>query len=282
MRELCGRLAPLLGRVWWCGPLEGGVTAVGLTNCVALTLGLLAYLSTVSLDQVVTVILVIFACILALLANLLLLYGSATGQPQLLVPWLVVSLPATLALLLYTSIMFTQLAPYQAVYLGVLLLSTYFCAVVVTQIHELRAQQAAVKKPKLEDLEEGKEQVEEATVLMELESSPPSLPQPEEVISVEKIKQLQPSNPFLEDVFKVKALQRAAKQTTSSGSMDIRADFTPFKKEEEREEGVEGELPAKLRIFLPQTGDGEESDFDFSFNDPVFDSSLCVQSHQAI
>ena len=63
---------------------------------------------------------------------------------------------------------------------------------------------------------------------------------------------------------KVKAMQRAAKQSTTS--MDIRSDFTPFKSKEEKEVKEE-ELPAKLRIFLPTTGnDAEESDFDFSFN----------------
>ena len=109
------------------------------------------------------------------------------------------------------------------------------------------------------------------------------MPRPEEVIDVEKEVKLSATNPFLEDVFKVKAMQRAAKQTTTS--MDIRSDFTPFKSKEEKagreeNEDVEVELPAKLRIFLPTTGnDAEESDFDFSFNDPVFDSSLVASSH---
>ena len=253
------------------------VPAPGLTYCVAVTLGLLFYLATVTLDQFITVIVVLFGCVLVLLVNLLLLYGSSRAKPHLLVPWLAVTLPITLALLIYTAVKFWDLAPYQSVYVAALLLSTYFCAVVVTHIHELRAQQVT-EKPQLEDPEapaaasllEGEE-----TVLVELGS--PGLPQPEEVISVEQLK-VAATNPFLEDVFKVKAMQKAAKQTLSATSMEIRSDFTPFKKLEEVSGGggedAEADLPAKLRIFLPHTGDGEESDFDFSFNDPAFDSSL--------
>ena len=244
---------------------------------MAVTLGLLFYLATVTLDQFITVIVVLFGSVLVLLVNLLLLYGASRAKPHLLVPWLAITLPITLALLVYTAVKFWDLAPYQSVYVAALLLSAYFCAVVVTHIHELRAQQVT-EKPQLEDPEapaaasllEGEE-----TVLVELGS--PGLPQPEEVISVDQVK-VTATNPFLEDVFKVKAMQKAAKQTLSATSMEIRSDFTPFKKLEEVSgaggEDAEADLPAKLRIFLPLTADGEESDFDFSFNDPAFDSSL--------
>ena len=248
---------------------------------MAVTLGLLFYLSTVTLSQFITVILVVFCSVILLLVNLLLLYGNDRGKAHLLLPWLAITLPATLALLVYTSAQFHQLAPYQAVYLGAVLLSTYFCSVVVTQVHRLR-RLAAGKKPVLED-GEGEARPDttlpsEDTVLVELAHG---LPQPEEVISVDQIK-LTANNPFLEDVFKVKVMQKAAKQTISSGSMDIRADFTPYKPKDEAagREGEEGgEAAAKLRIFLPQTGEGEDSDFDFSFTDPVFDSSLVAASH---
>ena len=283
MGSLRSRLSPFLGKIWCCGPLSSGVTAVGLTYCVAVTLSLLFYLSTVTLTQFITVIVVVFSSVVVLLVNLLLLYGSARQKPHLLLPWLAVTIPGTMALLIYTAVQFHKLQPYQAVYVGGLLLSTYFCAVVVTQLHKLRAT-GGKKKPKT--LEGGKEEQTEAvlvpgedTLLVELS---PGLPRPEEVIDVEKEVKLSANNPFLEDVFKVKALQRAAKQARTT--MDIRSDFTPFKSKEEKaaqEEEKEVEVPAKLRIFLPTTGnDAEESDFDFSFNDPVFDSSLVAASHQ--
>ena len=277
------KLTPFVGKIWCCGPLSSGVTAVGLTYCVAVTLSLLFYLSTVTLTQFITVIVVVFSSVVVLLVNLLLLYGSARQKPHLLLPWLAVTIPGTLALLIYTAVQFHKLQPYQAVYVGGLLLSTYFCAVVVTQLHKLRAT-GGKKKPKT--LEGGKEEQTEAvlvpgedTLLVELS---PGLPRPEEVIDVEKEVKLSANNPFLEDVFKVKALQRAAKQARTT--MDIRSDFTPFKSKEEKaaqDDKKEVEVPAKLRIFLPTTGnDAEESDFDFSFNDPVFDSSLVAASHQ--
>ena len=226
---------------------------------------------------------VVFSSVVVLLVNLLLLYGSARQKPHLLLPWLAVTIPGTMALLIYTAVQFHKLQPYQAVYVGGLLLSTYFCAVVVTQLHKLRAT-GGKKKPKT--LEGGKEEQTEAvlvpgedTLLVELS---PGLPRPEEVIDVEKEVKLSANNPFLEDVFKVKASQRAAKQAGTT--MDIRSDFTPFKSKEEKtaqDDEKEVEVPAKLRIFLPTTGnDAEESDFDFSFNDPVFDSSLVAASHQ--
>ena len=292
--DLRSRLAPFLGKIWCCGPLSSGVTAVGLTYCVAVTLSLLFYLSTVTLTQFITVIVVVFSSVIVLLVNLLLLYGSARQKPHLLLPWLAVTIPGTLALLIYTAVQFHKLRPYQAVYVGGLLLSTYFCAVVVTQLHKLRAKLSPGGKRKPRTIEGGEEEGEERlrqkteavlipgedTLLVELS---PGLPRPEEVIDVEKEVKLSATNPLLEDVFKVKAMQRAAKQTTTS--MDIRSDFTPFKSKEEKagreeNEDVEVELPAKLRIFLPTTGnDAEESDFDFSFNDPVFDSSLVASSH---
>ena len=290
MGSLRSRLTPFLGKIWCCGPLSSGVTAVGLTYCVAVTLSLLFYLSTVTLTQFITVIVVVFSSVVVLLVNLLLLYGSARQKPHLLLPWLAVTIPGTLALLIYTAVQFHKLRPYQAVYVGGLLLSIYFCAVVVTQLHKLRAGLATGGKKKPRTIEGGEEEEEklqkktedvlvpgEDTLLVELS---PGLPRPEEVINVEKEVKLSATNPFLEDVFKVKAMQRAAKQATTS--MDIRSDFTPFKSKEEKagEEENEEELPAKLRIFLPTTGnDAEESDFDFSFNDPVFDSSLVASSH---
>ena len=288
--SLRSRLTPFLGRIWCCGPLSSGVTAVGLTYCVAVTLSLLFYLSTVTLTQFITVIVVVFSSVIVLLVNLLLLYGSARQKPHLLLPWLAVTMPGTLALLIYTAVQFHKLRPYQAVYVGGLLLSTYFCTVVVTQLHKLRASLATGGKKKPRTIEGGEEEEEklqqktedvlvpgEETFLVELS---PGLPRPEEVINVEKEVKLSATNPFLEDVFKVKAMQRAAKQATTS--MDIRSDFTPFKSKEEKagQEESEVEVPAKLRIFLPTTGnDAEESDFDFSFNDPVFDSSLVASSH---
>merc|ERR1712130_171331 len=290
MGSLRSRLTPFLGKIWCCGPLSSGVTAVGLTYCVAVTLSLLFYLSTVTLTQFITVIVVVFSSVIVLLVNLLLLYGSARQKPHLLLPWLAVTMPGTLALLIYTAVQFHKLRPYQAVYVGALLLSTYFCAVVVTQLHKLRASLATGGKKKPRTIEGGEEEEEklqqktedilvpgEETFLVELS---PGLPRPEEVINVEKEVKLSATNPFLEDVFKVKAMQRAAKQATTS--MDIRSDFTPFKSKEEKagQEENEVEVPAKLRIFLPTTGnDAEESDFDFSFNDPVFDSSLVASSH---
>ena len=290
MGSLRSRLTPFLGKIWCCGPLSSGVTAVGLTYCVAVTLSLLFYLSTVTLTQFITVIVVVFSSVVVLLVNLLLLYGSARQKPHLLLPWLAVTIPGTLALLIYTAVQFHKLQPYQAVYVGGLLLSIYFCAVVVTQLHKLRAGLATGGKKKPRTIEGGEEEEEklqkktedvlvpgEDTLLVELS---PGLPRPEEVINVEKEVKLSATNPFLEDVFKVKAMQRAAKQSTTS--MDIRSDFTPFKSKEEKtgEEENEEELPAKLRIFLPTTdNDAEESDFDFSFNDPVFDSSLVASSH---
>ena len=288
--SLRSRLTPFLGKIWCCGPLSSGVTAVGLTYCVAVTLSLLFYLSTVTLTQFITVIVVVFSSVIVLLVNLLLLYGSARQKPHLLLPWLAVTMPGTLALLIYTAVQFHKLRPYQAVYVGGLLLSTYFCAVVVTQLHKLRAGLATGGKKKPRTIEGGEEEEEklqqkaedvlvpgEDTLLVELS---PGLPRPEEVINVEKEVKLSATNPFLEDVFKMKAMQRAAKQATTS--MDIRSDFTPFKSKEDKagQEENEVEVPAKLRIFLPTTcNDAEESDFDFSFNDPVFDSSLVASSH---
>jgi hypothetical protein len=251
---------------------------------------LLFYLSTVQLAEFITVIVVLFGCVVILLVNLLLLYGSARSKQHLLLPWLAVSGPATLALLLYTSIQWAVIAPYQPVYVAAIAFSSYFCAVVVTQFHELRRQspqKAPLPGGGEVELGEGvgtprpSESLPlDDSMLLELETDPPGLPQPEEVISVAEVTKLATNNPFLEDVFKVAKAAKAAKPSAvSSATLDIRSDFTPFKKEDPGRGEAGGELPAMMRVFLPNNADGEESDFDFSFTDPAFDSSLCATSN---
>lgn len=196
-----------------------------------------------------------------------------------MLPWLVITIPATIALTVYTSVKFWDISPYQSVYIAGCIFSSYFCSVIFTLIHDLRSKM--IKKVEEEEGEgtprEDTKVTQEDTVLVELGNS---LPQPEEVISVDHVT-IKENNPFLEDVFKVKQMQRTAKQ--SIVSMDVKSDFTPFKKNNATSmvEGEEGDSEplAKLRIFLPQNQEGEESDFDFSFNDPAFDSSLCAVTH---
>jgi len=288
MKGLKDKMRPLLGRVWWFGSLTSGTISIGLTYSVAISLSLLYYLGTVSFAQLITVLVVLFCAFVLLLVNFLLMYGAMKAKPHLLLPWVGVTIPSILALLIYTSIKFSALAPHQSVYIATIILSSYFSAVVITSFHQLKLEQSS-KDTKVKVLSEIKDEEEgegesrtdgplpAEDVLVEL-ITPPALPTPEEVISVSvptTSKQLlSTNNPFLEDVFKVKV----GKQVVHSTSMDIRSDFTPFKKEDDMdEEGEERMEPrSKLRIFLPQTADGEDSDFDFSFTDPVFDSSLCA------
>jgi len=271
----------VLARIWWFGPLSGGSIAIGLTNCVGISLSLLFYLS--SLTQFsLNLLVVIFISSLLLMTNILLLYGSVQSKPHLLLPWLVSTSLATMSLLVYSAIKWEELAQFKTVLVGVIIFSVYFCAVVASFYHELVANRNRLAKEDVDEQEDcgvgtprsgGQLIDKEETVLVTLEQeddSPPSgLPCPDEVINVKQVT-LASNNPFLSDVFKVKQKQQSSE--SSSNQFEIQSDFTPFKKAPS-----DSETPAKMRVFLP--GGGDESDFDFSFNDPDFDSSLCAVKH---
>lgn len=281
-----------LARIWWFGPLSGGSIGIGLTNCVGISLSLLFYFSSLSTFSL-NLIIVIFCATMLLMTNLMLLYGSVQKKPHLLLPWLVTNTLATLGLLVYTAIKWTELDQFKAVIVGVVIFSVYFCAVVASFYHELVAlRDLAVKEVGEEEEDdcgvgtpraEGQVASREETVLVTLEQEEdmpsPGLPSPDEVINVKQmvtvsstnpLVTMSSTNPFLSDVFKVKKQQSSE---SASDPFDIQSDFTPFKKSQ----GGPTQTPAKMRVFLP--GGGDESDFDFSFNDPDFDSSLCATRH---
>ena len=179
-----------------------------------------------------------------------------------------------------------------------MILTIYFMAVVSSFYHELVAPSELVRqKEKAAVTFSDKDasvgiQIEEETVLVSLETdqdtiptpaaSLPAHPHPDEVIT------LPTTNPFANDIFenelKVEAdaeerLQEKPAKSKSGGVAEIslKANFTPFKTETK----VDGKTPAKMKVFLPGAG-GDESDFDFSFTDPDFDSSLCVENHPGV
>jgi len=276
----------LLARIWWFGPLSGGSIAIGLTNCVGISLSLLFYLSSLSQFSINLLVVIFCACLL-LMTNLLLMYGSVKSKPHLLLPWLVTTSLATMALLVYTAIKWEELEQFKAVIVGVAIFSVYFCAVVASFYHQLVANRDRLAKEKENDDVDcgvgtpragGQLINREETVLVTLEQEEeedilaPSLPSPDEVIHVSQVTSLSTNNPFLSDVFKVKQKQQSSE--SSSNQFEIQSDFTPFKKSPA---GGSTATPAKMKVFLP--GGGDESDFDFSFNDPDFDSSLCATKH---
>jgi len=265
-----------LAKIWWFGPLAGGAIAVGFTNSVGIALSLVYYFSSL-VKFSLTLIIVLFCATMLLMTNILLLYGSVQKKSHLLLPWLVTNSLATLALVIYSAINWEDLSQFKAVIIGVVIFSVYFSAVVASFYHELVAIKDLVTKQGDEvDCGVGTPRVDgqitnkEETVLVNLEQeyeTPPKLPSPEEVINLKKMVAVPTTNPFLSDVFKVKEKQQSSE---SSNAFEIPSDFSPFKKEERS-------TPAKMRVFLP--GGGDESDFDFSFNDPDFDSSLCATRH---
>jgi len=273
----------VLTRIWWFGPLSGGAIAIGFSNCVGISLSLLFYFSSLTQFSLNLLVVVFCSCVL-LMTNLMLLYGSVKCKPHLLLPWLVTNSLATLALLVYTAIKWDELVEFKAVSVGVVIFSVYFCAVVSSFYHELVATRERAAKEKEMDIGVGTHSPggqlpdREETVLVNLDqeySPPPALPSPEEVIRIKPVVNLTSTNPFLSDVFKVK--QNKQSSDSPSTQFDIQSDFTPFKKLQD-DDTID--TPAKLKVFLP--GAGDESDFDFSFNDPDFDSSLRAVRHSDI
>ena len=179
---------------------------------------------------------------------------------------------------------------FQVPLIASIILSVYFLAVVSSYYHELVAPTEIIKmKEKAaispvvvfsDENNEAKITAEEDTVLVALESvtpPPPRHPLPDEVIMITETNS---TNPFLTDVFQQKKsedqeLNEAMEiDKTKSKEINLKANFTPFKKSK-----IGDKTPAKMKIFLPGTG-GDESDFDFSFNQN--DSSLCAETHQGV
>ena len=166
------------------------------------------------------------------------------------------------------------------------LLSVYFVAVVSSFYHELKAPEELKKqkeKSVVLNITEREEDCqvrisEEETVLVTLEQeetlSLPALPRPEEVIPIQSSTQTnnKSTNPFTTDVFKDEKVK------LKDNDVKVHADFTPFKKNSK----LGDKTPAKMKVFLPGAGGEDDSDFDFSFNDPDFDSSLCAESHDNV
>ena len=149
----------------------------------------------------------------------------------------------------------------------------------------------AAEETERENEEEGATvEAEEETVLVALEQDnpPPRHPCPDEVITITEVplesSKMNTNNPFLSDVFasdKDKSDRPNtignSKQVSGKPEINLKANFTPFKKSSK----VGDKTPAKMKVFLPGSG-GDESDFDFSFTDPDFDSSLCAETHEGV
>ena len=170
--------------------------------------------------------------------------------------------------------------------MAVKVLTVYFMAVVSSFYHELVAPEEIMKqKEKAAVTFHDKDatvgiQIEEQTVLVSLDpeqdnthsATLPTHPCPDEVIS------LPTTNPFVNDIFSEGSKPEVnTTKAKPSAEINLKANFTPFKKNSK----VDGKTPAKMKVFLPGAG-GDESDFDFSFTDPDFDSSLCADSHPGV
>jgi len=283
----------LLARIWWFGPLSGAAIAVGLTNVVGICLWMLHYLYNLQ-SFTINLLIIFFSAAVLLMSNVMLMYGALKSRATLLVPWLVTTGLACLAAIIFASLNWEQLSSNQPVIVGALIFSGYFIFVVSSFYHELQWQ--AVVGEKAGPGEAGEPVMDggvgtpmvagvhlvsttEETVLVNLEQEEeeetgPRLPRPDEVIPVVK---LESTNPFLSDVFQINEKKEKGKQQPVSAG-NIKANFTPFKKS--KKEGVE-KTPGKMTVFLPGGPEtGEDSDFDFSFTDPDFNSSLCADKHQ--
>ena len=289
-----------LATIWWFGPLSGAAIAIGqlsalplnnfyiffvsgFTNVVGVSLCLLYYLS--NLQQIsLNLILVLFTACLLLFSNTLLMYGAVKNKTHFLLSWLIIDSLSVLAAIVYLVVQWADLAEFRVPLVAASILSVYFVAVVSSYYHELKAPEELKKlKEKsvvlsITEKEDCEVKItEEETVLVTLDQeetlSLPSLPRPDEVIPIQvsSTSNSNYANPFTADVF------QDEKPKAADVNMKVGADFTPFKKSTK----LGDKTPAKMNVFLPGTG-GDESDFDFSFNDPDFDSSLCAENHDNV
>jgi len=262
---------------WQCGPISTGGVAVGFTNIVAIILGVLLYYNHLSSFSM-SIIVVSFACVVLVLVNGFLVYGSVNTKPGFVLPWLAIYVLATLAVIVFMGIKWHTFNGYKAASIGVCVFSFYFIAVVTELYHHLRQETVTKKVP--EDAEEGEVGTvrpdgtllqEDGTLLLDIDSSPVvnGLPKPDEIINVQAVA-FNSKNPFLTDIFKTDSVAESGdddsakvkERSSAKVSLlsDINADFSPFRNPKEGG----GDKP-KMKVFLPKPMDCD-SDADYSFD----------------
>lgn len=270
---------------WQCGAISTGGVAVGLTNVVGIVLGALLYYNHLE-NFSISIIVISFGCIVLILSNLFLVYGSVHTKPGFVLPWLGLYVIATLAFIVFLGIKWDTFGGYKGASIGAVVFSFYFISVVTELYHYLRHQTTAKQVP--EDAEEGEVGTvrPDGTLLLDIDqtdlvllgslgSSPATtaengLPKPEEIINVQAVA-FNSKNPFLTDIFKtespsesedspVKIKEKPKPSSKASLLADINADFSPFR----NPSSSGGDVP-KMKVFLPKPIDCD-SDADFSFD----------------
>jgi len=103
---------------WQCGPISTGGVAVGFTNIVAIILGVLLYYNHLSSFSM-SIIVVSFGCVVLVLVNGFLVYGSVNTKPGFVLPWLAIYVLATLAFIVFMGIKWHTFNGYKAASIGV-------------------------------------------------------------------------------------------------------------------------------------------------------------------
>jgi len=276
---------------WQCGALSTGGVAVGFTNIVAIVLGVLLYYNQLEKFSI-SIIVISFGCIVFLLSNLFLVYGSVNTKPGFVLPWLALYVLATLSFIVFLGIKWDTFGGYKGASIGAVVFCFYFIAVVTELYHHLRHQTVAKQVP--EDVEEAEVGTvrPDGTLLLDIDqtdlvllgSSPATgqngLPKPDEIINVQAVA-FNSKNPFLTDIFKTESSTesddspvKVREKPVSKSSLltDINADFSPFR----NPSSSGGDVP-KMKVFLPKPIDCD-SDADFSFDTSRADFSFNDES----
>lgn len=278
---------------WQCGAISTGGVAIGFTNIVGIVLGVLLYYN--QLEQFsISIIVITFGCIVLLLSNLFLVYGSVNTKPGFVLPWLGLYVLATLAFTVFLGIKWDTFGGYKGASIGAVIFSFYFISVVTELYHHLRHQTVAKQVP--DDAEEAEVGTvrPDGTLLLDIDqtdlvmlgTSPPTatqngLPKPDEIINVQAVA-FNSKNPFLTDIFKTESSMdesedsplKAREKPVSKASLltDINADFSPFR----NPSSGGGDVP-KMKVFLPKPLDCD-SDADYSFDTSRADFSFNDES----
>lgn len=136
-------------RVWCCGNLRTAAICIGITNVISLVLLTSYYLGTTLHEESFNLNMLVIALLVMLLifANVGLIYGATKRYHWLFLPWLVIYLPAILALLIFCSIKFSDLEGKQLSAILLFLISSYFYAIVVTSYVELCQKNKEMQEP---------------------------------------------------------------------------------------------------------------------------------------
>ncbi len=144
------RRTRLDGGLWCCGSLQTAGVTVGVSNLTCIVL-LFLWVVQIVFEKahhffVATVVLCMVSFLLVVV-NVCLVAGAVHRRRSLVLPWMVLYVPAILSVVVSCALAFKSMGPVRPVAVAAVVILTYFYVVVAAFYHELRFEEAEKRDP---------------------------------------------------------------------------------------------------------------------------------------